>query len=109
MFKVIEGNPTVSSDSSMDDCNVFRAHRCCYHLTRSDSSMDDCNRCWCGLWLRYRGVQIPLWTIVTSFLCSPQQLSASSDSSMDDCNLLNKSDISAFASVQIPLWTIVTL
>ena len=53
------------SDSSMDDCNISRADR--------------------GMYIK--GVQIPLWTIVTGSACPRKQGSA---------------------FVQIPLWTIVT-
>ncbi len=31
------------SDSSMDDCNIYRLVLCMTKFIRSDSSMDDCN------------------------------------------------------------------
>ena len=93
--------------------------------------MDDCNLGLIGRRGGGEGVQIPLWTIVTSGLsCLSLVKVDSSDSSMDDCNFIqvllclhnfprsdssmddcNVVDIIKLNSsffVQIPLWTIVT-
>ncbi len=70
----------------MDDCNTYNERALCPLSLCSDSSMDDCNstrrKCLASL----QRVQIPLWTIVTSFSMFPP----------------------TGITVQIPLWTIVT-
>ncbi len=70
----------------MDDCNSHKFNAFNVFNISSDSSMDDCN-----LSNRIRGrrlffVQIPLWTIVTAEQEHGVDAVVRSDSSMDDCN-----------------------
>ncbi len=57
----------MSSDSSMDDCNLMLQQLKDYTKVCSDSSMDDCNNVYDKEYQFDMVVQIPLWTIVTRF------------------------------------------
>ena len=59
-------NLFLCSDSSMDDCNKAPSPATSVS-TSSDSSMDDCNPTWARWMGVFIPVQIPLWTIVTTF------------------------------------------
>ena len=77
-----------SSDSSMDDCNMWGTTNRKEVKISSDSSMDDCNE--------------------TTGL-DPLTDHVGSDSSMDDCNPASRAACGSRRIVQIPLWTIVTV
>ena len=120
----------VGSDSSMDDKDGRGPHVKGGRCSGSDSSMDDKDWPLFPEKVACSSVQIPLWTIRTSFGHAQSLLKGRSDSSMDDKDLekscllykLNYCSDSSMddkdgdgrqrscepLTVQIPLWTIRT-